>query len=117
MLEAIIAGLGGLVIGQEVARQLGIRFIFVEKEDGKLVLYDWMGTGRGEELRVVAALADGQHRAEGGILAEPDQHLVAERFRVRHVLDDEEPIRSIVVDLRQGEIGLHQCRPISPISR
>src|SRR6476469_8634297 len=30
--------MGGLVIGQEVARQLGVRFIFVEKEDGKLVL-------------------------------------------------------------------------------
>ncbi len=30
--------MGGLVIGQEVARQLGLRFIFVEKEDGKLVL-------------------------------------------------------------------------------
>ncbi|HWQ91254.1 MAG TPA: phosphoribosyltransferase family protein, partial [Clostridia bacterium] len=30
--------MGGLVLGQEVARQLGVRFIFVEKEDGKLVL-------------------------------------------------------------------------------
>src|SRR3989442_8163358 len=30
--------MGGLVLGQEVARQLGLRFIFVEKEEGKLVL-------------------------------------------------------------------------------
>src|SRR5512138_3989489 len=30
--------MGGLVLGQEVARQLGLRFIFVEKEDGKLAL-------------------------------------------------------------------------------
>lgn len=30
--------MGGLVIGQEVARQLGVRFIFVEKEEGKLVM-------------------------------------------------------------------------------
>src|SRR6267378_3636976 len=30
--------MGGLVLGQEVARQLGIRFIFVEKEEGKLAL-------------------------------------------------------------------------------
>src|ERR1044071_8689626 len=30
--------MGGLVIGQEVARQLGLRFIFVEKEEGKLAL-------------------------------------------------------------------------------
>jgi hypothetical protein len=30
--------MGGLVVGQEVARQLGVRFIFVEKENDKLVL-------------------------------------------------------------------------------
>ena len=30
--------MGGLVIGQEVARQLKARFLFVEKEEGKLVL-------------------------------------------------------------------------------
>ena len=30
--------MGGLVIGQEVARQLGVRFVFVEKEDDILVL-------------------------------------------------------------------------------
>src|SRR5688572_921495 len=34
----IAPAMGGLVIGQEVARQLGLRFIFVEKEEGKLVL-------------------------------------------------------------------------------
>src|SRR5580658_9580841 len=34
----IAPALGGLVIGQEVARQLGLRFIFAEKEDSKLVL-------------------------------------------------------------------------------
>lgn len=34
----ISPAMGGLVIGQEVARQLGVRFIFVEKEEGKLVL-------------------------------------------------------------------------------
>src|SRR5512135_2813798 len=30
--------MGGLVLSQEVARQLGLRFIFVEKEQGKLTL-------------------------------------------------------------------------------
>jgi orotate phosphoribosyltransferase len=34
----IAPAMGGLVIGQEVARQLGLRFIFVEKEEGVLVL-------------------------------------------------------------------------------
>lgn len=30
--------MGGLVIGQEVARQLGLRFVFLEKVDNKLAL-------------------------------------------------------------------------------
>ncbi len=34
----IAPAMGGLVIGQEVARQLNCRFIFAEKEEGKLVL-------------------------------------------------------------------------------
>jgi len=34
----IAPAMGGLVIGQEVARQLGVRFIFVEKEEGRLTL-------------------------------------------------------------------------------
>ncbi len=34
----IAPAMGGLVIGQEVARQLKLRFLFVEKEDGRLVL-------------------------------------------------------------------------------
>src|SRR5512136_170738 len=34
----VAPALGGLVIGQEVARQLGVRFIFTEKEEGKLAL-------------------------------------------------------------------------------
>lgn len=37
--QTVIApAMGGLVLGQEVARQLRCRFIFSEKEDGKLVL-------------------------------------------------------------------------------
>ncbi|HYG23839.1 MAG TPA: orotate phosphoribosyltransferase [Verrucomicrobiae bacterium] len=34
----VAPAMGGLVLGQEVARQLKTRFIFVEKEEGKLVL-------------------------------------------------------------------------------
>jgi orotate phosphoribosyltransferase len=37
--EAVISpALGGIIVGQEVARHLGKRHIFVEKQDGKLVL-------------------------------------------------------------------------------
>src|SRR5260370_22955921 len=37
--DAVISpALGGIIVGQEVARSLGKRHIFVEKENGKLVL-------------------------------------------------------------------------------
>jgi orotate phosphoribosyltransferase len=45
--------LGGLVIGQEVARQLGVRFIFAEKEGGKLVLRRGFKIAPGEKILVV----------------------------------------------------------------
>ncbi len=45
--------MGGLVIGQEVARQLGLRFIFVEKEEGKLVLRRGFKIASGERCLVV----------------------------------------------------------------
>ena len=45
--------MGGLVIGQEVARQLGLRFIFVEKEEGKLVLRRGFKIAAGEKILVV----------------------------------------------------------------
>ena len=49
----ISPAMGGLVIGQEVARQLGIRFIFAEKEDGKLVLRRGFKIAPGEKILVV----------------------------------------------------------------
>lgn len=52
--QTVIApAMGGLVIGQEVARQLGVRFIFVEKEDGKLVLRRGFKIAAGEKILVV----------------------------------------------------------------
>src|SRR3989442_11170220 len=45
--------MGGLVIGQEVARQLKTRFIFVEKEEGKLVLRRGFKIAPGEKILVV----------------------------------------------------------------
>src|SRR6202049_192714 len=45
--------MGGLVMGQEVARQLGLRFIFVEKEEGRLVLRRGFKIAPGEKLLVV----------------------------------------------------------------
>ena len=45
--------MGGLVLGQEVARQLGLRFIFVEKEEGKLALRRGFKIAAGEKILVV----------------------------------------------------------------
>lgn len=45
--------MGGLVIGQEVARQLKARFIFVEKEEGKLVLRRGFKISPNERILVV----------------------------------------------------------------
>jgi orotate phosphoribosyltransferase len=50
---AVSPAMGGLVIGQEVARQLGVRFIFVEKEEGKLVLRRGFKIAPGEKILVV----------------------------------------------------------------
>jgi orotate phosphoribosyltransferase len=52
-ITVVSPAMGGLVIGQEVARQLGLRFIFVEKEDGKLVLRRGFKIAAGEKILVV----------------------------------------------------------------
>jgi orotate phosphoribosyltransferase len=49
----IAPAMGGLVLGQEVARQLRCRFIFAEKEDGRLVLRRGFKIATGERLLVV----------------------------------------------------------------
>ena len=57
--------MGGLVIGQEVARQLGVRFIFVEKVDDKLVLRRGFKIAPGEKLIIVEDVV-----TKGGRVAE-----------------------------------------------
>jgi orotate phosphoribosyltransferase len=49
----VAPAMGGLVIGQEVARQLGLRYIFVEKEEGRLVLRRGFKIKPGERVVVV----------------------------------------------------------------
>ena len=57
--------MGGLVIGQEVARQLGVRFIFVEKVDDKLVLRRGFNIAPDEKLIIVEDVV-----TKGGRIAE-----------------------------------------------
>jgi orotate phosphoribosyltransferase len=53
-IETVISpAMGGLVIGQEVARQLGCRFIFAEKEEGRLVLRRGFKIAPNERMLIV----------------------------------------------------------------
>src|SRR5881227_3901667 len=45
--------LGGIVIGQEVGRALGVRAIFAERQDGRLVLRRGFTLSPGEKVLVV----------------------------------------------------------------
>jgi orotate phosphoribosyltransferase len=49
----ISPALGGIIVGQEVGRSLGKRHIFVEKDEGKLVLRRGFQISPGEKLIVV----------------------------------------------------------------
>ena len=60
----VAPAMGGLVIGQEVARQLGLRFIFVEKEEGKLVLRRGFKIAIGEKILVVEDVVTRGGRAQ-----------------------------------------------------
>jgi orotate phosphoribosyltransferase len=61
----VAPAMGGLVLGQEVARQLSIRFIFVEKEEGKLMLRRGFKIAPGERVLVVEDVV-----TKGGRVAE-----------------------------------------------
>ena len=52
-IDTVIApAIGGLVVGQEVARQLNKRFIFAEREEQKLTLRRGFSIGEGERVLV-----------------------------------------------------------------
>jgi orotate phosphoribosyltransferase len=65
VVTVVAPAMGGLVIGQEVARQLGRRFIFVEKENGVLVLRRGFKIAPGERILVVEDVV-----TKGGRVAE-----------------------------------------------
>ena len=52
--QAVLSpALGGIVIGHEVARALGVRAIFAERQDGRLTLRRGFSLARGERVLVV----------------------------------------------------------------
>ena len=53
-IQAVAApAIGGIVIGHEVARALGVRFIWTEREDGRMTLRRGFSVSPGERLLVV----------------------------------------------------------------
>ncbi len=89
----ISPAIGGLVIGQEVARQLGARFIFVEKEQGKLALRRRFNIVPGEELLVVEDVV-----TKGGRVQETIDIVRAHRGEVAGV--------AMMVDRSNGSVDL-----------
>jgi orotate phosphoribosyltransferase len=83
--------MGGLVIGQEVARQLGLRFIFVEKEDGKLALRRGFKIAPGEKILVVEDVV-----TKGGRVRETLDIVRAHRGQTLGV--------AMIVDRSNGEV-------------
>ena len=63
----VAPAMGGLVIGQEVARQLGLRYVFVEKEEGDLVLRRGFKIEPGEKILVVEDVVTRGGRADEAI--------------------------------------------------
>lgn len=52
-IDAVVApALGGIVVGQEVARQLGVRSMFTERKEGRMLLRRGFRIGRGERILV-----------------------------------------------------------------
>ena len=60
----VAPAMGGLVIGQEVARQLGVRFIFVEKENDVLVLRRGFQIDSHEKILIVEDVVTRGGRAD-----------------------------------------------------
>ena len=89
----ISPAMGGLVIGQEVARQLGTRFIFVEKEEGKLVLRRGFKIAPEERILIVEDVV-----TKGGRVQETINIVRANHGRVLGV--------AMVVDRSNGMVNL-----------
>ena len=76
--ETVVAlAMGGLVIGQEIARQLGLRYLFAEKENGKLKLRRGFQLEGGERVIIVDDVV-----TKGGSLREIIQLVQANKAEI-----------------------------------
>jgi len=89
----VAPAMGGLVLGQEVARQLGTRFIFVEKEEGKLVLRRGFKIAPAEKILIVEDVV-----TKGGRVQETMEIVRAHQGQVLGV--------AMAVDRSNGSVNL-----------
>jgi orotate phosphoribosyltransferase len=89
----IAPAMGGLVLGQEVARQLRCRFIFAEKEEGKLVLRRGFKIAPGERTLIVEDVV-----TKGG--------RVQETIEIVRMNDGMVPAVAAAVDRSNGQVNL-----------
>lgn len=94
VVTVIAPAMGGLVIGQEVARQLGARFIFAEKEEGRLVLRRGFKIAPGERVLVVEDVV-----TKGGRVRETMDIVRASEGEVAGI--------AMVVDRSNGEVSFN----------
>ena len=71
--------IGGIVIGYEVARQLGVRFIWTERENGRMTLRRGFQVRKGERVLVVEDVitTGGSTREAIAALAASGAHVIA----------------------------------------
>ncbi|NCS80185.1 MAG: orotate phosphoribosyltransferase [Ignavibacteria bacterium CG08_land_8_20_14_0_20_37_9] len=102
-IDTVIApAIGGIVVGQEVARQLKKRFIFAEREDKKLSLRRGFSIKKGERLLVCEDVV-----TTGGSV-----------FEVINIINQSEAVPvgvGFIVDRSKGKVqfGVHQKSVIS----
>ena len=89
----IAPAMGGLVLGQEVARQLASRFIFAEKEEGRLVLRRGFKISPDEPVLVVEDVV-----TKGGRVQETIEIVRANRGKILGV--------AAAVDRSNGKVDL-----------
>lgn len=85
-IETVVSpAIGGIVIGHEVARALGARFIWTEREGGKMILRRGFSVSRGEKILVVEDVVTTGGSTRDTITAL--QHLGAEIVGAASIID------------------------------
>jgi orotate phosphoribosyltransferase len=102
----ISPALGGIIVGQEVGRSLGKRYIFVEKEEGKLVLRRGFQISPDEKFIVVEDVVTRGGRVQETIdIARPWRHCLRRRRDCRSKRRNQTNLWLPIRELDRNECG------------